>query len=152
MSDYESTSHYTDDKDVFVKSKASSNGLVEEVPFWSTNPNVILNANYVFELFPTESMTYNQKLNAITRLIFVITIICFLFTRNMRVLVVFAITLFSIYLIYTHHAKIELKNSKDLEAFGNPALDLLNTGENPPSKEVFYNHIIKKQKIEIGRK
>ena len=37
------------------------------IPFWFENPNVILNTKYITEFYPEESMTLNQKLNAISR-------------------------------------------------------------------------------------
>jgi hypothetical protein len=39
---------------------------VSKVPFWSNNPNVLFQPAYIFEFFPMEPMTYEQKLNAVT--------------------------------------------------------------------------------------
>ena len=137
MSDYEPESILMDDN-ISLKHDISNKKSEQRIPFWSINPNIILDTNHVFEFFPTENMTYNQKLNAITRLVIVITIICFIFTRSVRVLFVFAITIFSIYLIYRHNAKNEI-TKEYLEGFGNPALDMFNAIDKPISNEVFDN-------------
>ena len=43
--------------------------------FWGNNPAILLNKNEILELFPTSSMNYNQKLNSITRLIILLTLV-----------------------------------------------------------------------------
>jgi len=58
------------------------------IPFWSENPNVLLDTRYITELFPVEGMTYNQKLNAVSRVVILITLILFLYDRNTRVIIV----------------------------------------------------------------
>ena len=73
------------------------------MPFWSNDPNIILNQKYIFEFFPTENMSYEQKLNSITRLIVILTIIGFLFTQSVRLLVISFITIFSIFLLYKYN-------------------------------------------------
>ena len=136
MSDYETTIDLSDNSDIPLKNNASSSKTNNKVPFWSDNPNIILNTNYVFELFPSESMSYTQKLNAISRLVIVLTIIGFILTRSSRVLVISAITLFSLHLINRHQTKSDNEN-KDLESFGNIALDMLNDMNKTTSPEVF---------------
>ena len=49
---------------VNVKS-ADANPDEKKVPFWSVNPNVLFQHEYMLEFFPVETMTYEQKLNAI---------------------------------------------------------------------------------------
>ena len=51
-------------------------------PFWTQNPNILFDKQYLTEFFPTSDMTLNQKLNAITRLIVVLTIISISVTTN----------------------------------------------------------------------
>jgi len=83
--------------------KQTSNKGKVTIPFWANDPNIILNQKYIFEFFPTENMSYEQKLNAITRLIFLLTIIGFLFTQSIRLIIVSSITIFSIFLLYRFH-------------------------------------------------
>jgi hypothetical protein len=46
------------------------------IQFWSNDPTILFNKDYVFELWPLTDMCYERKLNAITRLIIFITILC----------------------------------------------------------------------------
>lgn len=117
------------------------------VPFWSNDPNILLKQPYLFELFPTEKMSYEQKLNAISRLVIVITIISFIISRNYRLLLICIITLFSIFLLYYYQSieieKKELKKINEKENFENPNLNKLTQGidvfQKPNSENPFGN-------------
>lgn len=71
-----------------------------DIQFWSEDPNVLLRFPYIFEFFPTDQMTYSQKMNSISRLIIVLAVFGFVFARNVRLLIVAGVVLFGIYLIY----------------------------------------------------
>lgn len=97
-----------------------------KIPFWGSNPNIILQSDYVTELFPVESMIYEQKLNAITRGILLISIVSFALTRNFRIIVVSILTILSIYLLQLHQERENDKKKKVVEEkFVNPADDVL---------------------------
>lgn len=68
--------------------------------FWSNDPTILFNKQYIFELWPTSSMCYEQKLNAISRLIILLTILGYILTMSKRVLVVGILTLLVIYVLY----------------------------------------------------
>ena len=103
-----------------------------EIPFWAENPNILFKTDYVFEFFPVDSMEYSQKMNAVTRTIILLTIIGFAITKSIRLLIVSAITIISIYLVYYEQQKDKLKiekynRVKNAENFNsNIALDTLN--------------------------
>ena len=100
---------------------------IEKVPIFTENPNVLLQQKYIFEFFPVDSMTYEQKLNAIARTVILLTIISFIFTQNIRTLLVGVITLGAVFVMYFYHEKERKKvNGKKLtdttEGFEGPAL------------------------------
>ena len=102
---------------------------VATIPFWSENPNILLNRDFIFEFFPTEDMTYSQKLNAISRTILVLTIMSFLFTRSFRILFIGIITLTAIYFLHRNHvSEKDKKTSKtaDREGYEDRAATVLN--------------------------
>jgi len=70
------------------------------IQFWSNDPTVLFNKNYIFELWPTTNMCYEQKLNAITRLIIIITILGYISTTSKRILVVGILTLVVIFILF----------------------------------------------------
>jgi hypothetical protein len=71
------------------------------IPFWSNEPTILFNKEYIFEFFPTTNMGYEQKLNAITRLIILITISGYILTMSLRILIVGLLTLFIIFIMFT---------------------------------------------------
>lgn len=100
---------------------------VEKVPFFTENPNVLFQQKYIFEFFPVDSMTYEQKLNAIARTVIVLTLISFIFTQNIRTLLIGVITLGAVFVMYFYHEKERKKvDGKKLtettEGFEGPGL------------------------------
>jgi len=141
-----------------ISGNTHNNKIMDEykqliVPFWSDNPNVLFQSQYIMEFFPIESMTYNQKLNAISRTIIFLTVISYLYTHNFRTLFVGAITIGAIFLLHYYHNKeadkaIGIKNK--IEGFENPALEVLKgydtnpntTFDQPSSNNPFSNVLI----------
>jgi hypothetical protein len=68
--------------------------------FWSNDPTVLFNKDYLLELWPSSSMCYERKLNAVTRLIILITLLGYLFTLSTRVLLTGVATLLVIFIYF----------------------------------------------------
>jgi len=68
--------------------------------FWTNEPTILLNKEYIFDLWPTSNMNYEQKLNAITRLIILITILGYILTSSIRILVAGIVTIVVIFVMY----------------------------------------------------
>jgi hypothetical protein len=68
--------------------------------FWTNDPTILLNKEYIFDLWPSTNMCYEQKLNAITRLIIIVTILGYILTMSLRILIVGIITLVLIYILF----------------------------------------------------
>ena len=75
------------------------------IPFWSNDPTVLFNKDYIFELWPTVNMCYEQKLNAITRLIILITILGYILTMSSRIIFVGILTLVLIFILFNMRKK-----------------------------------------------
>jgi hypothetical protein len=75
----------------------------EKIPFWFENPNVLLNPLYLYEFFPNEDMTYEQKLNAVSRTVIVLTLAGFAFSQKMRIVIIGVITLVAISILFFTH-------------------------------------------------
>jgi hypothetical protein len=116
-----------DQPDNFSNFNVENNNNIENIPFFTENPNVLFQQKYIFEFFPVDSMTYEQKLNAIARTVIVLTLISFIFTQNIRTILVGVITLGAVFVMYFYHEKERKKtDSKKLtdttEGFEGPAL------------------------------
>jgi hypothetical protein len=79
------------------------------IPFWGNDPFILLNKDYIFELLPSSKMTYEQKINSITRLIILLTLLGYIFTFSNRLIVVCLITITIIYTLYNY--KISKENN-----------------------------------------
>ena len=75
------------------------------IPFWSNDLTVLFNKEYIFEFWPTTEMCYEQKLNAITRLIILITILGYILTSSQKILIVGILTLVVIFILYSMRKK-----------------------------------------------
>jgi len=85
-----------------------------DIRFWSEDPNVLIRS---LEFFPTENMSYSQKMNSISRLIILLTVIGFLFSQNIRLLFVAVLILLGIYLVYSSHRDQENSKKKKKVVF-----------------------------------
>jgi hypothetical protein len=69
-------------------------------PFWSNEPTILFNKESMLQLWPTQQMTFEAKLNAISRIIIVMSLLGFLFTRHINILVIGIVTLAIIFTLY----------------------------------------------------
>ena len=100
------------------------------IPFWLNEPTILFNKYYIFELWPATYMSYEQKLNAITRLIVLITILGYIITNSIRLLIVGILTLALIFVLFTVKKKHITKNMVD-EGFEINGDKVIGLYENP---------------------
>ena len=93
---------------------------MSNVSFWINEPAILINKDSLLELWPTSNMTSNQKLNAISRLIILLTGVGFLITRSLRIIATGFVTLGVIIFLYNIKYKNQVK-SKLKETFTNPS-------------------------------
>jgi hypothetical protein len=77
----------------------------DPIPFWTENPNVLFQQQSILEFFPVDSMTYEQKLNAVSRTVILLTIISLIINPTIRILMVGAVTLGAVFIMYYFHEK-----------------------------------------------
>lgn len=68
--------------------------------FWTNEPTILFNKEYMLELWPNSNMNYEQKLNAITRLIIIVSILGYILTMSTRIIFVGIITLVIIFVLF----------------------------------------------------
>lgn len=69
------------------------------IPFWSNDPTILFNKTQI-RIWPQPNMTFEEKLNAISRIIILLSILGFLFTLNFNFILIGIITLFVILFVY----------------------------------------------------
>ena len=77
--------------------------------FWINEPSILLKQTEVFELYPSSGMHFEKKLNAITRLIILLTILGYLVTQKTKFLITGIITLVVIIVLYKIQSKKHIK-------------------------------------------
>lgn len=98
-------------QDNFLKTDAESK-QTKSVPFWAENPNILLKPEFFTEFFPSSDMSYNQKLNAITRMVILLTMIVFAANPTPMTIIYGMMTMFAIYLVYYYHRTEKEKSEK----------------------------------------
>lgn len=95
------------------------------IQFWTNNPIILFNKDYIFELWPTSAMCYEEKLNAISRLIIILTILGYILTMSKRILIVGILTLLLIYVLYNmRKQKLTKDMLENFEVQGNEVTGL----------------------------
>ena len=77
--------------------------------FWLNNPSILFDNNHITEIWPSNKFNYVSKLNAVTRLVLILTLIGFFTRRSFKILVSAAITLVIIVIMYKTKKTLLLK-------------------------------------------
>ena len=82
--------------------------------FWLYNPLVLFDKDEILEFWPNKNMTLTRKMNAIARTIIVLTLVGFLFTQSVKLLITSIITLVVLVVLYkTQYEKLQLESLKE---------------------------------------
>lgn len=84
--------------------------------FWLNNPYILFNNKYILNIFPTESMNSQEKLNSISRLVIFMSVLGYTFTKNTNILITGFVTLL---IIVLYHQLKNNKLQKKTEGFSN---------------------------------
>jgi len=68
--------------------------------FWTRDPTILFKSEYITQLYPLDTMSPEEKLNAVTRLIILLTILGYLLTQTIKIIVTGVVTLTVIVLLY----------------------------------------------------
>ena len=89
---------------------------IMETPFWLDEPTILFKSSKIHQLWPAKDMTSNEKLNAVTRTVLLLTLVGYLLKITSKIILTGIITLGII--IVMHYTKINKTNNK--ENFTNP--------------------------------
>lgn len=101
-------------------------------PIWLNDPTIILKHDKLSEFWPKSSMSIEEKVNAITRLIILLTILGYMLTLSLKILAAGIITLVTIVILYFIQSKDNLGNKKIKESFNNNILSEVNSTFSDP--------------------
>jgi hypothetical protein len=86
-------------------------------PFWTTEPKILFNSENINQIYPNENMTIEQKLNAISRLIILLTFLGYLITQTFKIVITGIITLGIIIILYNVRNSGKPTKNKIVENF-----------------------------------
>jgi len=78
--------------------------------FWLYNPSVLFDKEQILEVWPKPDMELARKLNAITRIVILLTVIGIIITRSGKILITSIITLAVLVVLYKTQYEDEEKN------------------------------------------
>jgi hypothetical protein len=86
-------------------------------PFWFNDPTILINKDSMLQLLPSSALTFEAKLNAISRTVIVMSILGFLFTQKRHFIIIGAITLAIIVSLYKFRKEKIVKTLTQQEGF-----------------------------------
>ena len=118
----------------------------DNTKIWLTNPSILLKKEYITQVWPTKNMTKEEKINAITRLVIIFTVLGFLVTQNYNFFLTGFITLGVIAILFYANEKKSSSNDNKVskEGFTNSGLyqSSKNNFTNPTKKNPFMNVLL----------
>ena len=91
--------------------------------FWINQPYILIDKDKIMDIWPLEKMNRNEKLNAISRLIIILTIIGIILTKSLKIIISGVVTLIIIIILYLLFKKDDIinnqKKSLKTEGFSN---------------------------------
>ena len=92
-------------------------------PFWTNDPSVLFNKDSITQLWPNQKMTNEAKMNAVSRLVILMTILGFILTRNIKIIFIGSITLAILFTVYKFRKQVLvnslIQNVGTTEGFSN---------------------------------
>jgi len=96
------------------------------VPFWGNDPFILLNKDYIFQAWPLQTMSFEEKLNSISRFVILLSILGYIITRTANILGVGIITLFMIFIMYKLRKQnaegMTINNDDEKEEYTDPKI------------------------------
>ena len=121
------------------------------IKFWADDPNILF--KNIHEIFPTKEMTFERKLNALTRIIILLSLLGFVISDKTRIFIIFIICILFIYLIHYYR-------TYGKESFTNPVDEIvdeynINTNDvfdEPTSSNPFSNVLVSDYELNPEKK
>lgn len=83
--------------------------------FWINNPKILLNNKYITEVSFNNNMTLEQKLNALTRFIILVSIVGFILIRHFSILL---LGIFFILIVVLYHSYLKTEDKENFSLIG----------------------------------
>ena len=82
-------------------------------PFWADRPSILIERDRLMEFVPTNVMTTEEKLNALSRFLLYSGVLLVLIYENLNMIYVTLVGLTLMYLIYQHYPNLQKGGNRD---------------------------------------
>jgi hypothetical protein len=98
---------------------------LSSTPFWINDPTVLFKRDEMMDIWPAPLMSVEQKMNAISRIVILLSILGFLITKNVNIILTGAITLAVFVMMYKlqHQEEYDAKNGVNKDSGSNKGND-----------------------------
>ena len=112
-------------------------------PVWLNDPTILLKHDQLNEFWPTPGMTTEEKINSITRLVIILTLLGYILTLSPKIILIGITALTAIVIIYLVQGRSELKKKSIKESFSNILPGVYPELTNPIAYELNKNNLSK---------
>jgi hypothetical protein len=120
--------------------------------FWVKDPSILFNKKYITQLWPYSYLTYEEKINAITRFIILITILGYMLINKIIIIVLGLIIIGILVLLYKkkegmmfpYYGVNDQHNIEENNPFGNVLITDYKYNPNKPSSNQEYTPKVEK--------
>jgi predicted GTPase len=120
------------------------------IPFWINQPTILFNKKYLTDLFPSKNMTLEEKFNAITKFVLVLTVLGFIFSQNLQIIFIGILTIAIVTAIYYRKRKQYIEertqenftNNKEQENENIQLKEILKDGYHPNNKKNPFGNVL----------
>lgn len=88
-------------------------------PFWLNEPTILFNKKYIGSVWPSENMSSVEKLNAISRFVIVASLLGYLITLNLKIILIAVVTLAVIAILFSVQRNQQAKDTSTSDGNGN---------------------------------
>ena len=122
------------------------NKLNNNTNIWFKDPSVLINKNNLFQIWPCQNMSREEKINSITRLIIYLTFFGYIITNNLNVLISGIVTIFILVITYfiLNKKHLQFLDKLNKESFSNEEINenLKHNFTNPNTKNPNMNVLL----------
>ena len=101
-------------------------------PFWLNEPTILFNKKHISSVWPGENMSSVEKLNAISRFVIIASLLGYLITLNLKIILVAVVTLAVIAILYNVQRNQKAKDESTSD--GGVGKDTKNTKDTKDNK------------------
>ena len=110
---------------------------------WLKDPSILFNKDKIKDIWPSSGMTSNERVNAITRLVIILTILGYILTLSIKIIVIGIVALLCIVGIYLVQQNKEKKENKQKESFSNKLSEVFPAFTDPQTYDLVKDNLEK---------